>query len=984
MRKTKTKISKSKTEEPAVLKRLYVVGIGASAGGLAAIEKLISKIELNDNLAYIIIQHLDPNKTSMMDVILSKQTPLRVKVAEDGELIEKNTIYLNPPNKYVTIEEKKLVLSGYDDIQHLSYSIDKLFSSLAFNLEEKSIGVVLSGTGSDGSIGIKDIKASGGLTIAQSVDQAKYNNMPQNAINTGFIDLILDAEEIADEIIEYLQNPFVRESDTSDLKEPTAAASYKKIFKIIQASTGHDFSLYKFSTIQRRVARRLIATKLLSYSDYVKYLTDEPAEIKRLFNDLLISVTGFFRDTEAFNYLKEEVIPKILFNNSGSTIRIWIPACATGEEAYSIAILMLEADRKLESKHSFQIFATDLDEKSIDFARKGFYPENISKTVSKTRLSNYFIKEGNGYRVKKEVREIIIFAEQNIIKDPPFSKLNMICCRNLLIYMSTELQRKVIAVFHFVLEQNGILFLGPSESIGDFRDKFRVLDVKWKIFEKPNAERKIFPILTQKAKGENITPQKIKYRDKMNKSNYKELAEKNILEKYSFPCVLVNSNFEIVYFYGDTEKYLTPPSGDANFNILKMIKNNILRNKLNSLLLKGVKNVENLESSEIELDQNGKKSRLKIVFKPLQTENNKTSLALIVFIEETVNPNDQAEKSRSKKSKSSELSFLESELQSAKESLQSTIEELEASNEELKSTNEELQSTNEELQSSNEELETSKEELQSTNEELSTTNSELQNKIEELSRANDDINNLLSNTEIETIFLDNNLHIKRFTPSAKKIYNLIQSDINRPISDITSNLNYENIFDDAKEVLDTLVRKEKEIKNHDGKWYSVRILPYRTTENIIDGIVLTFIDITEIKHAQKLKLFEVLFNDSNDAVILFQLDGRISHWNKGAEKMYGYNEKEAVGMLYEKLFSASRKKDLLKFISDLKKERSIQSFETQRLSKSGKKIEVSVTSTILTDDTGKYTGIAVTERDITNYKKIQIKYEQLVNKQKEK
>ncbi len=971
--KKPTAAKKAEKEQTA----LHIVGIGASAGGLEALQILVGSIKPNKLLSYVIIQHLDPKKSTIMDEILNKHTTLKVKVIDHGEKVKINTIYLNPPNKYVAIKNGKLVLSDYADPAHLRYSIDNFLKSLAHDQRENAIAIILSGSGSDGSIGIKAIKAEGGLIIAQNTSQAKYNSMPQSAINTGTIDFILSAEDMHAEILKYLLHPFLQEK----IREPEDSNffdNYQKLFSVIRARTGNDFSQYKLTTIQRRVARRLVATRLNSYSDYIKFIESDPDEVNKLFKDLLITVTHLFRDPEAFSVIEKQILPELVNNlEPDDSLRIWIPGCATGEEAYTIAILAIEAAEKIKRRLNIQIFATDLDETSIDIARRGVYPKNIPGTISPERLRRFFTGDENGFKITKEVREVIIFAVQNVIKDPPFSNLDLVCCRNLLIYMGPELQKKIIPLFHFVLKKNGFLFLGPSESIGDFRDLYNSVNPKWKIFRKVETGRDRY--------HKYEPPDYIKHYDVNNKNKvtdmtssntFKEITEKTLIENFSLPGVLVDKNFEIVYFHGNTEKYLSPPKGDANFNILKMAKDTIVKNKINSTLIRVMTKTETITCRGIYVKDKGISFKLNLIFKPITSKNEGVFLTLILF-EETV-PADLPIKKRKGKIQSSEIDKLEFELQSTKESLQSTIEELEASNEELKSTNEEMQSTNEELQSTNEELETSKEELQSTNEELATTNSELQNNVEELSQAKDDINNLLASTEIETIFLDKHFVIKRFTPAMKKVYNLIETDVNRHISDITSNINYPNIYDDAKKVLDTLNRKETEIRNNDGRWYNVRIIPYRTMENIIDGVVLTFIDITDIKNTERLKQFEILFSDSNDAVILFDLDGKISLWNKGAEKMYGYKEKEAVGKNYEMLYPPEKIGDAVEFISAMKKERNIQLFETQRVTKKGTPLDVSITGKLLTGKSGEIIGISTTEREITHFTKTKEKYEKQI------
>jgi two-component system, chemotaxis family, CheB/CheR fusion protein len=829
-----------------------VVGIGASAGGLEALEAFFSNMSSDSNITFVVIQHLSPHYKSIMSSLLKKNTNMKIRVIEDGMKVELNCVYLNPPNKNVDIINRSFQLMDINKPHAVNLPIDYFFRSLSADLGEKAICVILSGTGTDGTLGLKAIKGAGGMTMVQEEQQAKYNGMPRSAIDTGMVDYILPVEKIPDQLQKYVQHPYIDTPEKVGVTEKQFQSYIQKIFVMIRQTTGHDFSNYKQNTIRRRIERRLAVHQIGNVADYIRYIQQTPSEVETLFKDLLITVTNFFRDPESFDILQQKVIPDLLKPiETDSTLRIWVPGCATGEEAYSIAMLMIETMEKMKKHLKIQIFATDIDEDAIEFARAGAYPDSIAADVSPQRLKHFFVKEETIFRIKKQIREMVVFASQNLIKDPPFSRLHMVSCRNLLIYMDQVLQKKILPLFHYTLNQDGILLLGSSESIGEFSDIFSPIDTKWKIFKRKgitSTEEAHYPRIP----FHEATVDFHKGDDKKNlyQTDLRELTNKLIIENYSPPCVLINEKFEILYFTGDTDKYLTLPIGEPSFNILKMARKELLY-KLSSAINKAVKQKTDIIVKNLKIKHNNNYITTDIIVRVVSETMDKQGLMLVVFNERTP-PKVSAKKKDvvSEQEENQRITVLEQELQSTKEYLQTTIEELETSNEELKSTNEELQSTNEELQSTNEELETSKEEMQSTNEELVTVNSELQNKVDELSQANNDINNLLASTDIGTIFLDMKLRIKRFTPAMTKIFNLISSDIERPISDITANICYENLFQDTKKVLDTLVKKEVEIKTKDGKWYSMRISPYRTIENVIDGVVITFVDIAEIKKVE--------------------------------------------------------------------------------------------------------------------------------------
>lgn len=687
--------------------------------------------------------------------------------------------------------------------------------------------------------------------MAQEEAQARYKNMPQSAIDTGQVDYVLPVEKMPAELIKYIKHPYIRCPEKTSSARGKYEDHVQEIFLLIRSGTGHDFSQYKRNTIHRRIEKRMALHQFDQISDYVHYLRENPAEIKTLLKDILITVTAFFRDPAASKALKEKVVlPLLKAKPPHDNIRVWVAGCATGEEVYSIAILFAEAMQTVKKHFNIQIFATDLDSKSIEYARQGLYPKSIVTDVSSERIKQFFIKEEDGFKIKKHIREMIVFATQNMIKDPPFSKLDLISCRNVLIYMDAALQKKVLPLFHYTLNPGGFLFLGTSEGIGNCADRFSPVDKKWRIFKRKEVftemgiRHPIEPLNDTETKAAGAS----KKASPSGACDIRQLAERTILLDYSSPCVLVDDHYNILYFNGETDKYLTLPKGEPDFNLLKMVRKD-LRYKLNTLLVNATKEKKTIVSEGLKIRHNDDYLIINLEVRPLLEPSMMETYLMVIFESKATKTKADPKKKKAATDDTFEprVTVLEQELQSTKEYLQTTIEELEISNEELKSTNEEMQSTNEELQSTNEELETSREELQSTNEELQTVNSELQNKVDQLSDVNNDLNNLISNTRIATIFLDNDICIKRFTESSTNIFNLINTDIGRPISDISHNLKYHDLLTDLKQVLDHLGRVEKELESQSGLWFNMCILPYRTLENSIDGVVVTFNDITAQK-----------------------------------------------------------------------------------------------------------------------------------------
>ncbi|MFZ0825870.1 MAG: chemotaxis protein CheB [Verrucomicrobiia bacterium] len=829
-----------------------IIGIGSSAGGLEAMEQFLGNVPKSSGMAFVIVQHLDPTRKGIMPELLQRTTGMKVIQVKDRTLIRPDWVYVIPPNKDMSILHGVLHLLEPVSPRGLRLPIDFFLRSLAQDQQEQSIGVILSGMGSDGTLGLRAIKEKGGLVLVQDPATAKFDGMPRSAIDSGLADIVVPVNELPGRILAYLQRTSLGQTHELALEDKTQSALEKTII-LLRTHTGHDFSLYKKNTFYRRIERRMGIHQIEKISAYVRYLHENSQELDLLFKELLIGVTSFFRDPAAWDELRKKILPALIAGRPASQIlRAWVPGCSTGEEAYSLAMVFKEAMDKLKSrkKMTLQVFATDLDKDAIDKARQGIYPENIIADMAPKQMSRFFKKEDHGCRVTTEIREMVVFATQSLIMDPPFTKLDILSCRNLLIYLAPEMQKKLIPLFHYSLVPGGILLLGSAESIGTFTDLFTPLNNKLRIFQRKESALPSEPIEFPSSFAPALPARAETPVAPTPRSNLQTLADQLVLERFAPPAVLVNDKGNILYVSGRTGKYLEPAAGKANWNVFAMAREG-LRYELGNAFHKALDQKDSVVVRGLNVGINGGKQYVDITVQRLQQPESLRGLVMIVFTDaeaplETKAPGRPG-KAGKIPARNSRLGELERRYQQARLEAQTIREEMQTSQEELRSTNEEQQSTNEELQSTNEELTTSKEEMQSLNEELQTVNAELQVKVDELSRSNNDMKNLLNSTDIATLFLDSNLNVRRFTTQATKIIQLIPGDIGRPITDLASDLLYPELPEDAREVLRKLGFVEKPVHARDGRWFTVRIMPYRTHDDRIDGLVITFADITVAK-----------------------------------------------------------------------------------------------------------------------------------------
>jgi chemotaxis methyl-accepting protein methylase/PAS domain-containing protein len=821
-----------------------IIGIGASAGGLEALELFLENVPERSGMAFVIVQHLDPNRKGLMVELLQRATALPVFQVKEQMTVQPNSVYVIPPNKDMSIFHGVLHLFEPAAPRGLRLPIDYFFRSLADDQQERSVGVILSGMGSDGTLGLGAIKERGGAVFVQDPASAKFDSMPNSVIENGLADVVAPVEGLPARIISYHRYKPLIDRAKPELSGKSKT-SLDKVMILLRTKSGHDFSNYKKTTIYRRLERRMGIHQISRIADYVRFLQENPQELELLFKELLIGVTSFFRDPAAWEQLKNEVMPELINKRKDGMLRAWVPGCSTGEEAYSLAFVFKEAIEQVEPAHNLtlQIFATDLSEDAIIKAREAVFPPNIAADISPERLKKFFEQVENGYQVAKPVREMVVFARQNMIMDPPFTRLDILSCRNLLIYLGAELQKKLLPLMHYSLNPGGILFLGNSESIGSFTDLFEPLAGKSRIYRRLETAFRAEPVDFPSTYAATLPAEPAKPIE-----NLQHLVDQLILNRFSPACVLVNASGDILYISGRTGKYLEPAAGKANWNLFAMTREG-LSYELKRAFQRAIRQGETVVSKRVVVKNNGGNQAVDFIVQPLEEQESLSGLFLIVFRDVDTPPEEKAAtKAKRSPGNGDRTAKLEAELRQVQQELFDAREEMQQTNQEtISAANEELQSTNEELQSTNEELTTSKEEMQSLNEELQTINHELQMKVDELFRTTNDLKNLMESTEIAVLFLDNALRIRRFTTETAKIFKLIPSDAGRLITDLVSDLTYPDLAEDARQVLRTLSFSEKSVSAAGERWFTVRIMPYRTLDDRIDGLVITFSDITASK-----------------------------------------------------------------------------------------------------------------------------------------
>jgi two-component system, chemotaxis family, CheB/CheR fusion protein len=839
-----------------------VVGIGASAGGLEAFKRLFSALPSEPGMAFVLIQHLDPTHQSLTSELLGRQTAMPVIEATDDLQIEPNHVYVIPPNKYLAISGDKLRLSEPTERRGLRLPVDFFFRSLAQDQQQRAIAILLSGTGSDGTHGVREIKVAGGMVMAQQPETTEWPGMPQSAIASGVVDYILPVEQMPRVLKRYVKHWYVNGPSSPETPVEKEPDYLKDIVGILRTRAKYDFSSYKRGTLMRRIQRRMGLNHLHDLQAYLGHLRRNKDEATALFKDMLISVTSFFREPKAWEALDQLVITG-LFAGRGADqpIRVWVPGCATGEEAYSLAMLLLSHAQKHDRVFDLHIFASDIDQDALAFARAGVYPESVAADVPRDLLRRYFIKGAHTYRVCKELRDLVVFAEQNVISDPPFSKLDLITCRNLLIYLEPDAQKKILALFHFSLRQGGYLFLGRSEAVNQQVTLFEPVAPKLQLYRRLGDVRDehlglpSYPVERLLKRTEPLSENR-----GTRARPLAALAQQILLQRFAPACALINRKLNVMYLHGAVDHYLQLPDGAPAADLAAMAREG-LRAKLRAAIQRAIRENRRINMPGISVKRDHSGFTARVTVEPLKNDNEPDGLLLVIFEQEhdtnepSASPPSGADPSVPAPSTESEyeliIGHLEEHLRTTRDDLQRTIEDLEASNEDSKAANEEITSVNEELQSTNEELETSKEELQSLNEEMQTVNHQLEQKVDELETANNDLDNLLSITEVATILLDRRFCLKRFTRATQKLLRVIESDVGRPISDFAQNFTDPHLMRDAKEVLDKLTPLAKEIQDHDGRTYLRRIVPYRAEEERVDGVVITFTDVSDRKEREQ-------------------------------------------------------------------------------------------------------------------------------------
>ncbi|MGO8744943.1 MAG: CheR family methyltransferase [Thermoguttaceae bacterium] len=922
-----------------------IVGLGASAGGMAALKEFFSAMPPKTGIAFVVVMHLDPDTPSMLPELLAGLTGFAVLEAAENQAIEPDHVYIIPPGKNLLLDQRRVRLEPRTS--PLPTAIDTFFRSLAEDRQEKAVAVVLSGGGSDGALGIREIKARGGLVLVQDPVTAEHGDMPQSAIATEMVDFVLPPREMPEFLLRYTKQPYVVADSTAPPPATWTADFLQDVLTLVDQRIGHDFRSYKESTLRRRIWRRMSLCQTQQPMEYVQVLRDNPAELDALARDLVISVTYFFRDPDAWQIVAEQVLPELIATRRPDMpLRLWIPGCSTGEEAYSLAILLLEQIEAHGAHRKIQVFATDINEHALEKARAGVYPETIAADVSPERLRRFFIKEGANYRVSKKVRECVVFATHNVVGDPAFSRMDLISCRNLLIYLDHEAQKRVMPVFHYALREGGFLILGGAESVMNLERQFQAVSPKWRIFRRIGASRaeRVPPPFPLEPPSKNRIRPPVGLHPPAR--SLTEITQQLTLDRFGPASALVDRQYRVLVLCGPTDRFLRVPSGELDAELLSMVREG-LRAKVRSALHEAAK-----DSSEVvqtgRVKRNGDYYQVQIVVTPVNVPDFQEGLFLVMFQGGTEVVEPAPEPAGPTSTEEQYVRQLERELQDTRVELNSTIEQLEGSNEELKASHEEAVSMNEELQSSNEELETSKEELQSLNEELTTLNNQLEEKVSQLEATTNDLDNLLTSTDIAALFLDTTFHIRQFTPAAVGLFHLIPSDVGRPIHHLAAQFSVADLVADGKDVLEKLVPKDQQVQTQDGRWYMRRTLPYRTRDNRIEGVVVTFHDVTQLKHVEEAlrqsefklrRLFE-----SDLIGILFAEGETVTDANDVFLKMVGYTREDlAAGRVNWRAMTPPEHRELDdRALEELSARGSSTPVEKEYIRKDGSRVPISI------------------------------------------
>ncbi len=934
-----------------------VIGIGASAGGLMPLKDFLNAVPAKSGFAFVVVMHLDPNRDSALPEILGRGTPMIVAHAENGRRIEPDHVYVIPPNALLGIERGVIHLEQRVTRPAIPTPIDHLFRSLAAEQRERAVAVILSGSDHDGTSGLKEIKAAGGLVMVQDPATAEFSSMPRSAVATGLADYVLAPDRLAQALLGFVDKAGLSRA-RAERDAALGSLELRPFLDRLRARGYPDFRGYKQAMLRRRITRRMAIAQRTTSRAYDELLENAPAELTALGQDLLIGITEFFRDPDVWTALAADILPD-LFRKHESEIRAWVPACSTGEEAYSLAMLLIEHAEATGSTAAMQIFATDVDTRALERARAGAYPASIALTVSRERLSRFFTRVGERYLVNRSVRELLVFAPQNLLADPPFSRLDLISCRNLLIYLAPAAQRQVLQNFHFGLNPGGYLLLGRSETLGERANLFNPVSSQCRVFQRSGPRESRTPAPLQRFAGQQ-PDESLRPNARSRGSAYGDLVRALLLDRFCPAAILVTGDHRVVYSHGPVDAYVSHVAGAPTDDLLRIARQG-LRLKLRAVMREATRT--GAPASVRATVKRGRRSKgVLIMAAPVASPDGTGELVLVTFAWSPDGSGDQAPPEPSGDAPAA----LEDELVATRHELHSSIADLEATNEALGVANEEATSMNEELQSANEELETAKEELQSMNEELTTVNSQLQEKVVELQETNDDLKNLLASTNIATLFLDREWRIKRYTAPIIDLFTLIPSDIGRPITDIASAFVDGDLLTDARGVLADLQPRDKELRSAAGEHYLRRLQPYRTADDHIEGVVATFVNITRLKAAEESeRRLATVVRAANDAITVHSFQGDILAWNAGAERMYGYTDAEALGMNALAMLPEARRAEYEAKIERTRGGIIEPPFDTQKICKTGQTLIAQVTLSPLRDEQSVVYAIATTERDIS-------------------